>query len=69
MQNAEFENKSMTPSANKMPWEGDGEARIEITRAIAGLGKAGDVVTVSQRVANNFVAQGMATIIFDKEKT
>jgi len=63
----EFENKILNPSENKMPWEGNGDVKIEITRAIAGLGNAGETVTVSQRVAMNFVAQGWATIILDKE--
>ena len=42
--------------------------RINHNRAIAGIGVAGDEVEVSQLVANNFVAQGLATII-EKEKT
>lgn len=46
----------------KMVW-----IRINHNRAIAGLGKAGEEFEVSQLVANNFVAQGLATII-EKEK-
>jgi hypothetical protein len=65
----EFENKILNPSENKMPWIGDGDVKIEIKRAIAGLGNAGETVTVSQRVAMNFVAQGWATLIIDKEKS
>jgi hypothetical protein len=42
--------------------------RINHNRAIAGLGKAGEEFKVSQLVAKNFVAQGLATII-EKEKT
>jgi len=61
-------NKAFAPSENKMPWEGNGDVKIEIKRAIAGLGNAGETVTVSQRVAMNFVAQGWATLIIDKEK-
>lgn len=42
----------------KMVW-----IRINHNRAIAGMGKAGEEFEVSQLVANNFVAQGLATII------
>ena len=42
----------------KMVW-----IKINHNRAIAGIGVAGDEVQVSQLVANNFVAQGLATII------
>jgi len=67
--NDKLPNKSMTPSANKMPWIGEGTVDIKLLGAVGGLGVAGDVVTVSQRVATNFVAQGKATIILkDKEK-
>lgn len=68
MMKDESKNKSMTPSANKMPWIGEGTVEIKLLGAIGGLGNAGDVVTVSQRVAMNFVAQGKATIILNKEK-
>lgn len=62
------DNKILNPSANKMPWIGEGTVEIKLIGAIGGLGNAGDVVTVSQRVAMNFVAQGKATIILkDKE--
>ena len=64
-------NKGYVPGFNKadvlpevkMVW-----IRINHNRAIAGLGKAGEEFEVSQLVANNFVAQGLATII-EKEKT
>jgi hypothetical protein len=63
-------NKVLEPDSNKadvlpevkMVW-----IRINHNRAIAGIGVAGDEVEVSQLVANNFVAQGLATII-KKEK-
>ena len=59
-------NKVFEPDSNKadvlpevkMVW-----IRINHNRAIAGIGVAGDEVQVSQLVANNFVAQGLATII------
>jgi hypothetical protein len=56
------ENKVVRPAENKgvvsQVW-----IRINENRVIAGLGKAGDEIQVSQLVANNFVAQGLATII------
>ena len=63
-------NKGYVPGFNKadvlpdvkMVW-----IKINHNRAIAGLGKAGEEFEVSQLVANNFVAQGLATII-EKEK-
>lgn len=55
-------NKSWAPSKNKTV-----KIKINANRAISGLGKAGDVVEVSELVADNFVAQGLATII-KKEK-
>ena len=66
----EKENKGYKPFLNKaevlpevkMVW-----IRINHNRAIAGMGKAGEEFEVSQLVANNFVAQGLATII-EKEK-
>jgi hypothetical protein len=58
------------PKANKVyePAENKDEApmvwiKINQGRVIAGLGVAGDEVQVSQLVANNFVAQGLAAII------
>ncbi len=59
-------NKVFEPDSNKadvlpevkMVW-----IKINHNRAIAGIGVAGDEVQVSQLVANNFVAQGLATII------
>ena len=62
------EDKGFRPILNKadvlpkMVW-----IRINHNRAIAGMGKAGEEFEVSQLVANNFVAQGLATII-EKEK-
>jgi hypothetical protein len=53
------ENKDETP----MVW-----IKINQCRVIAGLGAAGDEVQVSQLVAMNFVAQGLATVI-KKEMT
>lgn len=63
-------NKSVKPKLNKTPWNTGGLVKIKINanRAIAGLGKAGDVVEVSELVAKNFVSQGFATIV-EKEKT
>ena len=55
-------NKADVLSEVKMVW-----IKINHNRAIAGLGKAGEEFEVSQLVANNFVAQGLATII-EKEK-
>ena len=57
------ENIFSTANSETMVW-----IRINHNRAIAGLGKAGEEFEVSQLVANNFVAQGLATII-EKEKT
>lgn len=58
----EKNNKSMTPSSNKMV-----TIKINKDRAIAGIGKAGDVVEVSELVAMNFIGQGLASIV-EKEK-
>ena len=57
------ENIFSTANSETMVW-----IRINHNLAIAGIGVAGDEVEVSQLVANNFVAQGLATII-EKEKT
>jgi len=61
------ENKVYEPAENKdeapMVW-----IRINENCMIAGLGGAGDEAYVSQLVAMNFVAQGLATII-NKEMT
>ena len=61
------ENKAVQPADNKgvvsQVW-----IKINENRVIAGLGKVGDEFQVSQLVANNFVAQGLATII-EKENT
>jgi hypothetical protein len=68
------DNKVLTPDENKadetimvvppakMVW-----IRVNHNRAIAGLGTAGEEFEVSELVAKNFVAQGLATII-EKEK-
>jgi len=69
--NDEKKNKALRPKKNKIyvPAENKEDVssrvwiRINPNRAIAGLGVAGDEVQVSQLVANNFVAQGLATII------
>ena len=53
----EFNKAEVLPEV-KMVW-----IRINHNRAIAGMGKAGEEFEVSQLVANNFVAQGLATII------
>lgn len=57
-------NKKYQPSNNKAD---DEEKMVMIkinpNRAIAGIGGADDVVEVSLLVANNFVAQGLATIV------
>jgi hypothetical protein len=66
----EKHNKSITPSEDKAeeePRETMVRIRINHNRAIAGIGTAGDEIEVSQLVAMNFVAQGLATII-EKEK-
>lgn len=63
-------NKVLVPDSNKadgLPEVKMVRIRINHNRAIAGLGKAGEEFEVSQLVANNFVAQGLATII-EKEK-
>lgn len=63
-------NKVFEPDSNKadvLPEVKMVRIRINHNRAIAGLGKAGEEFEVSQLVANNFVAQGLATII-EKEK-
>lgn len=62
------ENKVLYPSQNKGGVTSAVWIRINPGRAIAGLGVAGDAVQVSQLVAMNFVAQGLATII-NKEMT
>lgn len=56
----EIENKRMTDKPNKT---GMTRIRINHNRAIAGLGKAGEEFDVSELVANNFVAQGLAVIV------
>ena len=60
-------NKSKKPPGNKANNEKLVRIKINHNRAIAGLGKAGEEYEVSELVANNFVAQGLATII-EKEK-
>jgi hypothetical protein len=63
-------NKVLEPDSNKadvLPEVKMVRIKINHNRAIAGIGVAGDEVEVSQLVANNFVAQGLATII-KKEK-
>ena len=72
----EKKNKALTPKVNKVyePAQNkEGVAsvvwiKINKDRVIAGLGAAGDEVQVSQLVAMNFVAQGLATVI-KKEMT
>ena len=64
-------NKVFEPDFNKadiLPEVKMVRIKINHNRAIAGMGKAGEEFEVSQLVANNFVAQGLATII-EKEKT
>ena len=54
-------NKAMqSPPSNKAAMV---KIKINPNRAIAGIGKAGEVIEVSELVAKNFVAQGLATII------
>ena len=76
--NDEDDSKALRPKLNKGYVPGFNKAdvlpevkmvwiKINHNRAIAGLGKAGEEFEVSQLVANNFVAQGLATII-EKEK-
>lgn len=55
-------NKARWPSENKSE-EKMVKIKINPNRAIAGIGKAGDVVEVGELVAKNFVGQGLATII------
>lgn len=57
----EKDNKKYKPSENKE--EKMVKIKIKPNRAIAGLGKAGDVVEVSALVAQNFVGQGLAEIV------
>jgi hypothetical protein len=59
-------NKVFEPAENKEGVVSSIWIRIKPNRVIAGLGAAGDEIQVSQLVAMNFVAQGLATII-DKE--
>lgn len=54
-------NKAFTPSSNKMV-----SVKINHKRAVAGLGKAGDVVKVSEHEAERLVAKGLATIVKEK---
>lgn len=64
-------NKVFEPDSNKadvLPEVKMVRIKINHNRAIAGMGKAGEEFEVSQLVANNFVAQGLATII-EKENT
>jgi len=59
-------NKVFEPDFNKadiLPEVKMVRIKINHNRAIAGMGKAGEEFEVSQLVANNFVAQGLATII------
>lgn len=63
-------NKGYVPEFNKaddvisfVPPEKTVWIKINHNRAIAGLGVAGEEFEVSQLVANNFVAQGLATIV------
>ena len=57
------QNKAYEPAENKEDVVSAVWIRINPNRVIAGLGVAGDEVQVSQLVAMNFVAQGLATII------
>ena len=63
----DLENKKKEPKENKLRRppliEKMVKIKINAKRAIAGVGNAGDVVEVSELVAMNFVAQGLATII------
>lgn len=54
-------NKLWRPSSDKMV-----KIKINPDRNIPGVGTAGDVVEVSERVAMNFIGQGLATLA-DKE--
>jgi ribosomal protein L9 len=49
-------NKSMRPPSNKM-------VQIKLIKDVVGIGKADDVVEVSELVALNFVSQGFAAIL------
>jgi len=55
------DNKLWRPSSDKMV-----KIKINPDRNIPGVGTAGDVVEVSERVAMNFIGQGLATLD-DKE--
>ena len=55
------DNKLWRPSSDKMV-----KIKINPDRNIPGVGTAGDVVEVSERVAMNFIGQGLATLA-DKE--
>ena len=55
------DNKFWRPSSDKMV-----KIKINPDRNIPGVGTAGDVVEVSERVAMNFIGQGLATLA-DKE--
>ncbi len=51
------ENKLWRPSSDKMV-----KIKINLDRNIPGVGTAGDVVEESERVAMNFIGQGLATL-------
>ena len=54
----EKEDKAVKPASDKLV-----KIQINDGRVIMGLGQAGEVFEVSVLVANNFVAQGLATIL------
>ncbi len=51
-------NKKIEPPSNKMV-----KIQVNPDKTIPGVGKAGDIVNVSELVARNFVSQGLATIL------
>lgn len=58
------QDKAWRPSSDKMV-----KIRINQDRPIAGVGQPGDVVEVSERVAMNFIGQGLAILeLENKEK-
>ena len=59
------ENKGMKHSPYPLP-KGEGnkvKVKINHNRAVAGVGKSDEVVTVTEQEAQRLVAQGMATIV------
>lgn len=57
------ENKSVTPSENKTASAAMVKVQIKPKRAIAGYGKAGDVVSMPEALAKVYEREGYVTIL------